>query len=209
VEISIDPSDVAEIDTQNVLIDNSIMPNAAVKTTYVPALKEYVATITSSGILQSSPVTSFLHIPLRYFVSKDSSAVLRMVVHSPEKDGCLNFENDSIAVSPGNGCGDVQLRNLLNNAPLISAVKITPNPLMGNHISVSFTSTENISLSSRLFDVTGKIILAGDQGSFSKGKNMFTIGIPDIASGRCVLHLFARTTDGKIQNVLNPLILSH
>lgn len=209
MEIAIDPSDIAEIDTQGVSIDKSIMPNAAVKITYDPALKEYIATITSSTILQSNTVIPFLHIPLRYFVAKDSSAVLRMAVHSPEKDGCLNFENDSTVVSTGNGCGDVELRKFLNNAPLISAVKITPNPLSGKHISVSFASAGNISLSSELFDITGKIVLTGDQGSFGKGKNMLTIGIPDIASGQYLLHLQARTTAGKTQDVFNMVILSH
>ena len=135
--------------------------------------------------------------------------MLRIALRSQEKDGCLNFASDSVTISEASQCGDRQVRNLLNNVPLLSAVNITPNPLQSNRVAVSFSNTENISLSSELSDVNGKVVIHRNAVSFLKGRNKLLFEIPDIASGTYSLHLLARTLEGRFQNVFSSIILSH
>ena len=208
MEFTLDPPDVAEIDTLNVAVDRSVFPNATVKAGYDKSLQRYVAVITSTTPLPSSPVIPFLQIPLRYYVAKESSAILSVATRSPEKDGCLSFANDSVTVSSANGCGDQQIRNALNNELILSGMTITPNPANGDHISVLFINAESIALSSELADINGKVIASQFGTSFMKGQNMLIFDIRDISSGTYSLHLHARTSNGHFQDAFGSIILS-
>ena len=205
----IDPPDVAEIDTLNVKIDKTILPDASVKAGFNKSLNKYIATITSSSLLASSPVIPFLYIPLHYFVAKDSTATLRVLTRSPEKDGCVNFVNDSIVISSSNGCGDPILRNFLSDSPLLKNILIAPNPSSGDHITISFLNAGDISLLIQISDMTGRTILCQNGVTFIKGKNTIQIAGPGFASGQYVLQLIAKTIDGHIQNATGTFIISH
>ena len=208
MEMTIDPPDVAEIDTLNTKINTGIFPNAAMKITFDRTAKKYLVTINSSTIFPASAVIPFLQIPLRYFVAKDSSATLRIITRSPEKDGCLNFAADSISVPSAGGCGDGEIRRSLNNIPLISSVSISPNPSRGNVVRVSFVGTENLQLSLEIIDINGKNILNHAGTLFTKGQNSYEIGVSGIISGEYTVHLAARTQDGRSQDVFENIILT-
>lgn len=207
MEMSVDPPDVAEIDTLKVKLNTSVYPNAVLKITYDPTAKKYILNIISSTILPSSPGIPFLYIPLRYFVAKDSTAIVRIITHSPEKDGCVNFSGDSITISTSNACGDLQLRNFLKNVAILSEVRISPNPSHGQPIRVAFANAENIFLTSEISDLNGKII-SRQKTSITKGENTITIDVGNMVSGEYTLHLAALTTEGKSQNVIGTFILS-
>ncbi|MFI5263258.1 MAG: choice-of-anchor D domain-containing protein [Candidatus Kapaibacterium sp.] len=209
LDLAIDPPDVAVIDTLNVTVDNSIFPNAVVKAGYDNAAKKYTATLTSTTELPSSPVIPFLHVPLKYFVAKDSSAVLHVSMHSPEKDGCVNFADESVTISSASGCGDQEIRHLFENVPLISKVTIAPNPVQGRHISVSFFNSADILLSADLLDLQGKIIIHHDELSLTKGWNTLALETASMASGAYSIQLSARTPDGHLQHITGSIILSH
>ncbi len=208
MEMSVDPPDIAEIDIANVTLNTTILPNAALKITFDQTTKKYLAVISSTSNLSSLPSVPFLHVPLRYFVAKESSAIFRIVARSPEKDGCVNFTVDSFIVKNTDVCGDMQIRNFFNNIPLLSAVSISPNPSSGKQINVSFVGVENILLSSEIFDMTGKIIVRHSAISFKKGENILAMSVVNLPSGEYSLHLIARTSDGQSQDVFDKIILS-
>jgi hypothetical protein len=179
-----------------------------VQTTYDAQAKKYLATITSPSYIQANPMAPFVTISLHYFVAKDSSATLRVVVNSPEKDGCVNFAADSIPVSAQSGCGDPLIRNFLNEKSLLSAVNISPNPSHGAEISIAFTNEENIILNAELIDIKGVSVAHFDVASFLKGSHSMKIDVGTVASGSYKLLLNARSEEGHIQEIPCNIILS-
>lgn len=146
---------------------------------------------------------------MKYYVAKVASADLDVSMISPEKDGCINFADNILTISTSNECGDQEIRNSLNHIPLFSSIGISPNPSHGNHITVSFSNAENISLSSELLDMNGKAILRRSGDTFAKGKNYFICDFQSVASGSYMIHFTARSIAGQTQDVFKSLILTH
>ncbi len=209
MEMTIEPQDVAEIDTLNASVDNAIIPNGSLKITYDQTTKKYHALITSTTALPTSPVIPFLNLPIKYYVAKSAAAMLHITTHSPEKDGCLIFSDDSIMISSIGACGDQIARNFLNEAPLLFGLSITPNPSSGKRITVGFSNTESIILSMDVIDVNGKIVAHRNGEAFVKGNNGFVVESAELSSGSYSLHLKAETSDGHSQDRFGTIILTH
>ncbi|MDP4235608.1 MAG: choice-of-anchor D domain-containing protein [Bacteroidota bacterium] len=206
--VTIDPSDVAEIDTQNVVIDQSIFPDATAKTTFDRLSGIYSIDISSTTLLPSSPLHAFVHIPIKYYIAKDSSAILRITTSSSDEVGCLGFEDDSITISSSGNCGDGLVRKQLKNTNLFTVTNVLPNPVRGDRVRISFTNADDMSMLAELADITGKRVLRLDAGYFLKGLNTTTLKLPSLASGEYNLHLIGKMSDGKEAEMFETLILA-
>ncbi|MEP7235354.1 MAG: hypothetical protein ABI778_08670, partial [Ignavibacteriota bacterium] len=209
LELQIDPPDVAVVDTENVKVDNSIFPDATVTAGFDQLTGKYFARIVSSTFLPSSASASFLQVPIKYFVAKDSSAELLVRLRSPEKDGCVNFADAGITIVSTQNCGDPEIRNLLGNRPLISDVSVSPNPVFGNHAIASFTSAEKLSLSAEVTDIYGRMILRTPYSEFEKGSNTLALELPIYVSGAYSVRLTGRTSGGQMQEKVSKIIIAH
>ncbi len=208
MNMAIDPPDVAEIDTINTKIDDTIFPNATITVHFDPILKAYHAEIHSLTPLPASPLIPFVHIPLHYFVSRDSTAWLHITdVHSSEKEECVIFSDDSMQISSEGSCGDPEIRNLLNAKPLFSELGVTPNPSETHYTTASFMTSENILASLAIIDISGETVFRSDGYFFQKGKQFIRLDLSSLSSGTYLFRLSGYSQAGQWQNISSVFIL--
>lgn len=76
---------------------------------------------------------------------------------------------------------------------------ITPNPLKGDVVSVSFTSLDEKKLSFAVYDVLGREVAVIREKVYSSGKNALPIAIGEVAAGMYIL----RVSDGLLTKSLS------
>lgn len=179
VHVTVSDENTLEIDTASLALAAGLA-NAKILR-IVPEALGYAVWIASSTPIVAPAGASLVTFNLRRFVSTADSASVNVLLESPERAGCLEWNSDRTAVPLLAMCGNGEIQAFLSNKSL-PTIFVTQNPVIDGDLELTIQSGLPMSAHIEMKNVLGQVLLQSDQ-AFRAGPNTATFPVGAFKDG--------------------------